>query len=257
MGWVRFTHFGETVSFGFRRDNAIEEYVGEMFCDPSPAGRVLPFEGTHLLSPCSPTKVIALWNNFHALSTRMGKQPPSGPLFLIKPSSAVCGHEATINRPKQYTGKIAFEGELGIVIGRPCKEVSEIDASRFIFGFTCVNDITATQWLYEDADFQQWTRAKGCDTFACIGPCIVQRFDWRSSRVVTRVNGVERQNYPLNDMILSPERQVSLISQEMTLLPGDVIAVGTSLGVGSLAAGALVEVSIEGIGTLQNTLATV
>jgi 2-keto-4-pentenoate hydratase/2-oxohepta-3-ene-1,7-dioic acid hydratase in catechol pathway len=153
-----------------------------------------------------------------------------------------------------YDGKIAYEGELGIVIGSACRNVTEDEAADSIFGYTCVNDVTAVELLYEDADFQQWTRAKGYDTFTCLGPTIAQGFDLREGRVVTKVDGVERQNYTLSDMVFSPTQQVSLISQDMSLLPGDVIASGTSLGVGSLKDGSTVEISIEGIGVLTNTL---
>lgn len=114
--------------------------------------------------------------------------------------------------------------------------------------------MTAAGLLAENPHFPQWCRAKGFDTFCCLGPAIVSGFDWRSARVVTRLDGVERQNYPLDDMVFTPAQQVSLISQDLTLEPGDVIACGTSLGVGSIGEGATVEVAIEGIGTLANAL---
>ena len=129
------------------------------------------------------------------------------------------------------------------------------EARRAIFGYTCVNDVTAVDLKNENEDFVQWCRAKGCDTFSCIGPVIATTLDWQSTHVVTRVDGAERQNYPLADMIFSPEEQVSRISQDLTLLPGDVIACGTSLGVGSIKDGATVEIAIDGIGTLSNRLA--
>ena len=208
-----------------------------------------------LLSPCAPTKIVALWNNFHALAAKLGKQAPIHPLFLIKPGSSVAGPGEPIQRPASYKGKIAYEGELGIVIGRDCKDVPESEAADYIFGYTCVNDITAAEVLNEDVNFPQWCRAKGYDTFGCLGPVIVPDLDWSHVRVITRLDGVERQNYALSDMIFSPAEQVSRISHDMSLLPGDVIACGTSLGVGSIKDGSTVEITIDGIGSLVNALA--
>ena len=176
-------------------------------------------------------------------------------MFLLKPASSLAGPGGAIRRPTSYSGRIAFEGELGIVIGCECRDASVDEARRAIFGYTCVNDVTAVDLMNENEDFVQWCRAKGCDTFGCLGPAIATTLDWRSTHVVTRVDGAERQNYPLADMIFSPEEQVSRISQDLTLLPGDVIACGTSLGVGSIKDGATVEIAIDGIGTLSNRLA--
>jgi 2-keto-4-pentenoate hydratase/2-oxohepta-3-ene-1,7-dioic acid hydratase in catechol pathway len=164
----------------------------------------------------------------------------------------VIGPDEPIRRPRSYQGKIVYEGELGIVIGKRCKDVSPGDAAGHIFGYTCVNDVTAAAVLNENPDFAQWCRSKGYDTFGCIGPVIATGLDWSQLRVITRLGGVERQNYPLSDMVFSPEQLVSLVSQDMSLLPGDVIACGTSVGVGSIKDGALVEVDIEGIGVLGN-----
>jgi 2-keto-4-pentenoate hydratase/2-oxohepta-3-ene-1,7-dioic acid hydratase in catechol pathway len=174
---------------------------------------------------------------------------------LIKPATSLAGPMQTIERPRAYGGKIAFEGELGIVIGRRCKDVDIVTAANCIFGYTCVNDVTAAEVLNADPTFAQWCRAKGYDTFGCIGPVIASNFDWRSARVVTKLDGVDRQNYPLTDMIHSPVEQVSRISHDMTLLPGDVIACGTSLGVGSMKQGSTIEICIDGIGSLVNMLA--
>jgi 2-keto-4-pentenoate hydratase/2-oxohepta-3-ene-1,7-dioic acid hydratase in catechol pathway len=158
-----------------------------------------------------------------------------------------------ILRPKSYAGKVAFEGELGIVIGRRAKDLEPEAAADAIFGYTCVNDVTAAETLKENADFDQWCRAKGHDTFCPLGPVIATGLDIAALRVVTRVNGDVRQDYPLSDMIMSPALLVSRLSGDMTLLPGDVIACGTSVGVGSMKDGSTVEVSIDGIGTLANT----
>ena len=225
-----------------------------MFGAPRPTGRQVPISECTLQSPCAPSKIVALWNNFRELSAKLGKAPPAHPLFLIKPGTSVIGSGESIRRPSGYPGKIAYEGELGIVIGKRCKDVTTREAGEHIFGYTCVNDVTAAGVLNENADFAQWCRAKGYDTFGCLGPVIATGLDWPRERVITRLDGVERQNFPLSDMIMPPEELVSRISHDMSLLPGDVIACGTSVGVGSIKDGGTVEVTIDGIGTLVNVL---
>ncbi|WP_133666418.1 fumarylacetoacetate hydrolase family protein [Paraburkholderia sp. BL10I2N1] len=253
--WMRFMSNDGGIVFGRVENGYLHEYVG--LDKPVPTGAVLSTRVLTRLAPCAPGKVVALWNNFHALAAKLDKPVPSHPLFLIKPASSVIGSGDPIQRPVGYTGKIAYEGELGIVIGRRCSAASIEEAAASIFGYTIVNDVTAADLLNENPHFPQWCRAKGFDTFCCIGPAIVSGLDWLSSRVVTLLDGVERQNYPLSDMVFSPAQQVSLISHDLTLEPGDVIACGTSLGVGSIKDGSTVAISIDGIGTLSNTLATV
>jgi 2-keto-4-pentenoate hydratase/2-oxohepta-3-ene-1,7-dioic acid hydratase in catechol pathway len=254
MQWARFRSNDGRIGFGTFEDTHITEYEGDVFGAPRPAGRTLARGAFTLESPCSPSKIVALWNNFHALGLKLGKPAPTHPLFLIKPGTSVVGPNAPIRRPTGYTGKIAYEGELGIVIGKPCKDVPSSGAADHIFGFTCVNDVTASGVLNENVDFVQWCRSKGYDTFGCLGPVITTGLEWSGLQVITRVDGVERQNYPLSDMIIPPEELVSRISHDMTLLPGDVIACGTSLGVGSIKDGCAVEVEIGGIGSLVNVL---
>jgi 2-keto-4-pentenoate hydratase/2-oxohepta-3-ene-1,7-dioic acid hydratase in catechol pathway len=251
--WIRYTNEGRE-GFGTLEGTRVTEYHGTLFGEHAPSGRSLELAAVRLLSPCEPTKVIALWNNFHALGAKLGKAAPLHPLFLIKPGSSAIGSDTPIRRPSRYSGKIAYEGELGIVIGRRCSDVTAEEADAFIFGYTCVNDVTSAQLLDEDPNFAQWTRAKGSDTFSCLGPSIATGLDWRSAHVVTTVDGAQRQNYPLADMIFGPREIVAGISADMTLLPGDVIACGTSIGVGSMKDGATVCVHIEGIGELRNRL---
>jgi 2-keto-4-pentenoate hydratase/2-oxohepta-3-ene-1,7-dioic acid hydratase in catechol pathway len=255
--WVRFRSAAGGTGFGTHDADRVREYAGDMFDSPKASGATLAADTLSVLAPCAPSKIVALWNNFHALAAKIGKPAAAHPLYLIKPSTSVVGNCAPIERPLDYTGKIAFEGELGIVIGRHCHNISADQAADHIFGYTCVNDVTAVGVMNENADFTQWCRAKGYDTFGCLGPSIATDLDWRASSVVTRVDGVERQRYALSDMIFAPEDLVSLISRDMSLLPGDVIACGTSLGVGSMPDGATVEVTIDGIGCLSNTLGPV
>ncbi len=232
--------------------DTLVECEGDLYGQWRPSGATVHRDNCEPLAPCAPSKIIALWNNFHALAARIGKQVPQHPLFLIKPGSSVAGPGDRIERPFGYTGKIAYEGELGIVIKTRCSNVSERDAADHVLGYTCVNDVTAVDLLNEDDNFAQWCRSKGCDTFGCLGPVIATNFDWFNAHVIVRLNDVERQNYPLSDMIFSPAELVSRISHDLSLFPGDVIACGTSLGVGSIKDGSTVEVSIGGIGSLIN-----
>ncbi len=253
--WARFrTHDGR-IGFGTLEGERLTPHDGDLFNSPRPSGAAVPKDSVTLLAPCEPSKMIALWNNFGALSAKLNVPAPAHPLFLIKPGTSVIGPGEPIRRPAGYAGKIAFEGELGIVVGRRAKEVPIEDAEAHILGYTCVNDVTAAEVLNENPDFAQWCRAKGYDSFGCMGPVIATHLDLAGARVVTCVGGAERQNYPLSDMIMTPAELISRLSHDMTLLPGDVIACGTSLGVGSIRDGASVEISIEGIGTLVNLLA--
>jgi 2-keto-4-pentenoate hydratase/2-oxohepta-3-ene-1,7-dioic acid hydratase in catechol pathway len=253
--WVRYRCANGRIGFGTLEARGIVEYAGDMFASPTPTGGVVPVSDAELAAPCSPSKIIALWNNYHELGAKLGKEAPRHPLFFIKPASSVIGPGDAIRRPAAYAARIVFEGELAIVIGRRCQNVAVEQAGDYIFGYTCINDVTAIDLLNENADFAQWCRAKSFDTFACIGPIIETSIEMASARVTSRLDGVERQNYPLSDMIFSPAEQVSRISQDMSLLPGDVIACGTSVGVGTIKDGSIIEIAIDGIGSLVNALA--
>jgi len=255
--WIRFRDAAGVERFGTLDGQRIAVHAGDPFAASTPTGAMLALSDVTVLPPCRPSKILALWNNYRELAVKLDKQPPKHPLFLIKPPTALAGHGDLIRRPASYAGRIAFEGELAIVIGRRCADATPDEAADCILGYTCINDVTAVDLLNEDPNFAQWCRAKAFDTFACLGPVIATEIDLAGARVVTRVDGVERQNYPLSDMIFSPAEQVSLISRDMSLLPGDVIACGTSVGVGTIKDGATVEVTIDGIGTLYNRLAAV
>jgi 2-keto-4-pentenoate hydratase/2-oxohepta-3-ene-1,7-dioic acid hydratase in catechol pathway len=253
--WARFRrHSNQQFGFGLLQGERITEYSGDLFGESRANGASVALSECALLSPCLPSKFIGLWNNFHALAAKIEKAEPAHPLYFIKASSALAGEGDIIRRPRSYQGKIYYEGELGIVIGTRCKEVSAEQAGEYIFGYTCVNDVTAADHFKETADFEQWTRAKSYDTFGVLGPVIATGLDVSQLNVVTRLDGVERQNYPVADMIFSPAQIVSRISQDMSLLSGDVIACGTSLGVGSMRPGARVEITIAGIGALTNVV---
>lgn len=251
--WVRFSQAGQ-VGFGTLTDETISVYEGDLFETPLPTGRSLQLDKVRLLMPTVPSKMIALWNNFHALAEKLKQERPEHPLYFLKAPSSFLGPGETIRRPESYSGRIVYEGELGIVIGRRCRQVPEREAEQAIFGYTCINDITAVDLITQDPSFAQWVRAKSFDTFGVFGPAIATGLDPASLSVRTLLDGEERQNYPVSDMIIPPARIVSLVSRDMTLNPGDVIACGTSLGVGTIKqARSTIEVAIEGIGTLTNT----
>jgi 2-keto-4-pentenoate hydratase/2-oxohepta-3-ene-1,7-dioic acid hydratase in catechol pathway len=249
---MRFSHGGE-IGFGTLRDGVITVHRGSLFDDPEPTTRTLPLSEVRVLTPTVPSKLIALWNNFHALAAKLGAPVPEEPLYLLKANSSILEPGAAVRRPRSYAGKIVYEGELGVVIGKACKAVSEDDAEHFIFGYTCVNDITAADLISKDPTFAQWVRAKSFDGFGPFGPAIATNLKPETLVVRTILNGQERQNYPIADMIFSPRQLVSRISHDMTLLPGDVICCGTSLGVGTMKERHnTVEVAINGIGVLTN-----
>ncbi|MFO1316564.1 MAG: fumarylacetoacetate hydrolase family protein [Burkholderiales bacterium] len=249
--WIRFAENG-VPGFGQLDGTTIAVHSGDMFASPQPIGRSVALDAVTVLVPAAAGKMIALWNNFHALAAKLGNPVPPEPLWFIKGNGSYLATGQTIRRPPSYDGKVIFEGELGIVIGRTCRAVTEADAPRHIFGYTCINDVTAVDILNRDATFAQWTRAKSFDTFGVFGPVVATGLDPMRLSVRTVLDGQERQNYPVADMVFPPARLVSLISRDMTLDPGDVIACGTSVGVGSMKPGSSVAVSIEGVGTLVN-----
>lgn len=222
-----------------------------MFGDCSPTGQQYPLAGLKLLAPTVPTKVIALWNNFHALGAKLNLPVPAEPLYLLKAPNSWAAHGDPIRVPR-CDGKVVFEGELGIVIGKTATAVPEASALQHVFGYTCANDVTVADILHRDTSFTQWARAKGFDTFCPMGPVVTSGLDAATLWVSTWLDGQQRQHYPISDMRFSVSQLVSLISFDMTLHPGDVILCGTSVGVGSMKPGSVVEVEIGGIGKLAN-----
>ncbi|MBS1188148.1 MAG: Ureidoglycolate lyase [Burkholderiaceae bacterium] len=250
--WVRYEQGGKT-GFGTLEGDTISVYSGDMFNTPTATGEKISRAQVKLLTPCTPSKMILLWNNFHALASKLGVALPSEPLYLLKPGTAFIAEGDTVKKPNTYDGKVVYEGELAIVIGKRCKEVTEEQAKDYIFGYTCSNDVTAGEIIQKDPTFAQWTRAKGFDTFGSFGPGIVTGIDNPNTLVIkTILNGQERQNYPVSDMVFQPHKLVSMISRDMTLEPGDIISCGTSVGVGSMKPGSTVEVIIDGVGHLTN-----
>lgn len=249
--WVRFQKRGE-IGFGTLKGDFVEVHNGNLFESPRPTGEKVPLGELRLLRPAEPGKLIGLAYNFRAALTAQGLAPPVAPLWFLKAPTSYLDPGAPIRLPAKELGKFIYEGELGLVIGREAREVSEVLAERCIFGFTCVNDVTAVDLITSDPQYAQWSRAKSFDTFGPFGPAVATDLDPGTLVVRTLINGKVRQEYPVSDAVFSPREIVARLSRDMTLLPGDVVACGTSVGIGVLRPGIAVEVSIEGIGKLVN-----
>lgn len=204
-----------------------------------------------LLAPTSPSKIICVGRNYVEHAKELKHDVPTSPLIFLKPPSAVIGPEDQIRRPHTLSQRVDHEGELGVVIGRRCYGLrDDEDVRPYILGYTCVNDVTARDLQNKDG---QWTRAKGFDTFCPIGPVIVKNLDpWKGVKVQTTLNGEVRQDGNTMQFIFPLDVIIRYIASVMTMEPGDVIATGTPAGVGPMQAGDVVEVTVEGIGSLRN-----
>jgi 2-keto-4-pentenoate hydratase/2-oxohepta-3-ene-1,7-dioic acid hydratase in catechol pathway len=197
-----------------------------------------------------PSKIIGIGVNYRAHALEMGKGLPEEPLMFLKPRSALIAGGEAIERPAGYE-RVDYEGELGVVIGQRVRQISRDAALAVVMGFVCINDVTVRDLQKRDG---QWTRAKGFDTFCPLGPRIVAGLDPSRLSITTRVNGVIKQDSSTSDLIFDVPTLIAFVSAHMTLEVGDVISTGTPSGVGNLSPGDEVEVEIEGIGILHNTV---
>ena len=250
--WVRF-NWNDRTHLGRLDGDNIAVCDDDLFGDPAPSGDTVALADVELLAPLKPNSILALWNNFHQRAEAEGQTIPVTPLYFMKPVTSVIGPGETIYRPRGHQGRVIFEAELGIVIGRECRGISADEADDFIFGYTCVNDVTAIEFLFEDKAFQQWTRSKGFDTFTPLGPCINTDIDPAGLKIRAIQDGEQRQDYPVSDMIYSPQQIVAMISQYQTLVQGDLICCGTSVGARTMKPGCEINISIPGIGDLVNS----
>jgi 2-keto-4-pentenoate hydratase/2-oxohepta-3-ene-1,7-dioic acid hydratase in catechol pathway len=205
-----------------------------------------------LLPPCWPSKIVCVGRNYADHAKELGNAVPTEPLIFLKPPSSLNAPGDPIEYPSN-SSLVSFEGELGVIIGRAARHVQKEDWERYVWGYTCVNDVTARDLQKKDG---QWTRGKGFDTFCPVGPWIVEARDVNLSslRVCTYVDGDKKQDAPVTDMIFGLGDILAFVSQFMTLEPGDLIATGTPPGVGPLEPGSTVRVEIEGVGTLENSV---
>jgi 2-keto-4-pentenoate hydratase/2-oxohepta-3-ene-1,7-dioic acid hydratase in catechol pathway len=217
-----------------------------------PTAQEVAPEDYHLLAPCAPSKIVAVGKNYTKHAAEMGGEVPQEPLLFIKPSTAVTASHSPIHYPPQAK-RVDYEGELALVIGDRCVDCTAEVAQSKIWGYTIANDITARDLQKKDG---QWTRAKGFDTFCPLGPWIVRELSAGAQlQTFLNENSQPVQSALTSEMVFLPNVLVSYISQIMTLLPGDVVLTGTPDGVGSLQVGDRVRVEIEGIGSLENTVA--
>jgi 2-keto-4-pentenoate hydratase/2-oxohepta-3-ene-1,7-dioic acid hydratase in catechol pathway len=245
--YCRFLHEGRA-HYGRIDGNEVVVFNAAPWAGGKETGLRRSLSAVTLLVPSEASKVVCIGQNYRKHAEEMGKPVPPEPLIFMKPSTALNAHRSPIRLPKA-SEEVHYEAELGLLIGEKLKNADEATAARGIFGFTCINDVTARDIQRREV---QHTRAKSYDTFACVGPWVVAGLNPADLRVMCRVNGQVRQDSRTSDMVFSPAALVSFISHIMTLLPGDLISTGTPSGVGKLAAGDTVEVELEGIGTLTN-----
>jgi 2-keto-4-pentenoate hydratase/2-oxohepta-3-ene-1,7-dioic acid hydratase in catechol pathway len=260
--YVRFEHPGG-VAYGIWEGDVVTELDGDIFNGATVSGREYAAAQTRFLVPCEPTKVLAVGLNYashreHVESTEgvlvnaAGRPVPSDyPGVFAKFPTSLIPHGQDIVLPADATN-VHFEGELALVIGRTAKNVSVEEASDFVFGVTIADDLVDREWLLEDL---QWFRAKGSDNFGPTGPAVVTGLDYGDLGLETRVNGEVRQSSRTSELVFSPDELLSYCSRYVTLLPGDVIFTGTPGRTEAVDKGDTIEVEIEGVGLLRNTVA--
>jgi 2-keto-4-pentenoate hydratase/2-oxohepta-3-ene-1,7-dioic acid hydratase in catechol pathway len=235
-------------SYGLVEGTMVRALTAAPWAGGLPGGKPVPLAEVQLLAPVEPTKVVCIGRNYRAHAKELGNEVPKVPLIFMKPSTSVVGPQEAIRYPEQ-SKEVHHEAELGVVVGRTLTRATAAEARLAVFGYTCLNDVTARDLQREE---KQFTRAKGFDTFCPAGPVVVTDLDPLEASVVCRVNGAEKQRGTTRDMVHDPFALLSFISNVMTLLPGDLVATGTPEGVGAMQRGDWVEVEISGIGVLRN-----
>lgn len=250
MRYVR-VQYDEYVLYGLLEDEKIRVLKSVPYLnEPMFTGDTIALTETRLLAPCEPSKVVCIGLNYKTHAAEVGLPLPEEPLIFLKPPSAIIGPAEAIELP-QMSSRVDYEAELAVVIGRRARYVSQQDAAQYIWGYTCANDISARDLQKRDG---QWTRAKSFDTFLPLGPWIETELDPADLEITLHQNGFLRQQSRTSDLIFTVPLLVSFISRVMTLLPGDVIITGTPSGIGPLASGDHVSVTVEGVGTLVNSV---
>lgn len=252
MKFIRFES-KNGVGYGVLEENdVVRVYQGDMFRGSRPSGETLALSEVQILPPTATGTMIALWNNSRQQIAKLNRETPKEVLWFLKPASSFIGHGADIVYPRGETERVVLEGEIGIVIGKRCRNVSAKEARDCIFGYTIVNDVTAQDVVNRDKTYVQYTRGKAFDTFSVFGPCVATDIDPMTLTIESFLNGEKCQEYPVTDLVFDPYETVADISRTMTMEPGDVIACGTSLGVKPIVPGDTVEIRIDGIGSLVN-----
>ena len=251
--WCRIDIDGKP-RLGRLEGDKIALYEGELFADPVADGTVVDAADARWLPPVQPRQFLGLWNNFHERQQLEQTRIPDFPLFFVKLGESLSAHLRPIRRPDGFEGRVKFEAELGIVIGKPCYQAPREGIDDIIFGYTCVNDVTAPEPLFANGEFHQWCRAKSFPGFGPVGPVIATGIDPAALRVRGILDGEVKQDYPVSDMIFSPQEIVWHLAREIALYPGDVIACGTSVGAVDMVDGQTIVIEIPGIGSLSNRL---
>lgn len=241
---------GDKICWGIVEGETVFELEGTPYNGIVKNGRTLDYANIRLAAPCDPTKIVAVGKNYRDHATELGGDVPKEPILFIKPSTALNSPEGVIVCPG-ISERVDYEGELAFVIKKAAKDVRREEAADYILGYTCLNDVTARDLQLKDG---QWTRAKGFDTFAPMGPVLTDEVDPASLHIETRVNGKAVQNSNTENLMWDVGFLMEFITQCMTLMPGDVVTTGTPAGIGPIIAGDVVEVEIEGIGILKNTV---
>jgi 2-keto-4-pentenoate hydratase/2-oxohepta-3-ene-1,7-dioic acid hydratase in catechol pathway len=236
------------VRWGLVEGESVRALTAEPWSGGLPEGKPVRLSEVALLAPVRPSKVVCVGRNYLAHARELGNELPAQPLIFLKPSTAVIGPLEAVVCPPQ-SKDVQHEAELGVVMGRALTRAGAAEAKQAVFGWTCVDDVTARDIQREE---KQFTRAKGFDTFCPVGPVVETSLDPLELTVICRLNGVERQRGHTRDMKWDPYELLSFISHVMTLLPGDLVSTGTPEGVGRMDPGDWVEVEIPGIGVLRN-----
>ncbi|MEO1800326.1 MAG: fumarylacetoacetate hydrolase family protein [Cyanobacteria bacterium J06629_2] len=250
--YVRIKTNREQVYYGVLLANrSVVVYDAPPWLGGQETDQVQELDTYQLLAPCFPSKIIAVGKNYLKHAAEMGTPVPDEPLLFLKPPTTIVADAANVNYPVE-SQQVDYEGELALIIGDRCSKVDPEQGAKSIWGYTIANDVTARDLQRKD---NQWTRAKGFDTFCPLGPWIVRELSVEA-KIQTFLNSETdpRQSGVISDMVFSPDVLVSYISQIMTLLPGDIILTGTPEGVGAMKPGDQVRVEIEGIGTLGNQI---
>lgn len=229
-------------------DSTVREIAEHPFGSPTFTGRAWKLSEVRVLAPILSSKVVCVGKNYAEHAAEMGGEAPEQPVIFMKPSTSIIGPGIPIQLPRS-SEEVHYEGELAVVIGRPCKDVPAERANDVVLGYTVANDVTARDLQRADG---QWTRAKGFDTFCPLGPWIETQIDPADLRITTQLDGQTVQDSRTSMLIHPVPKLVEWVSRVMTLLPGDVILTGTPAGVGQVRAGQTVSVTVEGIGTLSN-----
>ncbi|MDP6126704.1 MAG: fumarylacetoacetate hydrolase family protein [Dehalococcoidales bacterium] len=251
MKIVRFAA-GARVEYGILTGESIQAITGKPYRTIKLTDRYYRLNEVRLLSPCLPSKIVAMGLNYRKHAEEVKLPIPQTPLIFLKPPTSVIGPEDNIVLPPSST-RVDYEGELAVVIKKKASHVSEAEALEYVLGYTCLNDVSARDHQRDDV---QWTRSKGFDTFGPVGPCIETELDPGNIMLETYLNGELKQQSNTDDLIYPVPTQISFISDVMTLLPGDIIATGTPSGIGRMLPGDTVEIKIASIGTLRNYVAT-